>query len=226
MTTGQTNHDALSNILVLLFPLISPDYKEWPTMPSTIAGFKSHVLNPTNQHSLVSILPVPFAHMLPDRLHAYCCLRELVAFVLLLPRTNGSPPIPLRLTQLCQSTMMQNFLSTALPISSTQCLVSVGLIFWLDGWDPSASSKNNRSPVHTASVTLLCIDNVTGMLFNTRTFPFACGPGKADHDLIFQALSSSLDQLVAGNDIIWSNHHSRWTTVRAHVVAFLMDQPE
>jgi hypothetical protein len=226
MTTGQTNHDALSNILVLLFPLISPDYKEWPTMPSTIAGFKSHVLNPTNQHSLVSILPVPFAHMLPDRLHAYCCLRELVAFVLLLPRTNGSPPIPLRLTQLCQSTMMQNFLSTALPIGSTQCLVSVGLIFWLDGWDPSASSKNNRSPVHTASVTLLCIDNVTGMLFNTRTFPFACGPGKADHDLIFQALSSSLDQLVTGNDIIWSNHHSRWTTVRAHVVAFLMDQPE
>jgi hypothetical protein len=64
-TTGQTHHAALSNILGLLFPLISPGYKEWPTMPSSMAGFKSHILSPTNQHSVVSILPVPTAYMLP-----------------------------------------------------------------------------------------------------------------------------------------------------------------
>jgi hypothetical protein len=63
MTTGQTQHDALSSILVLVFSLISPDYKEWPTMPSTIAGFQSHILNPTNQHSLVSILLIPSVYM-------------------------------------------------------------------------------------------------------------------------------------------------------------------
>jgi hypothetical protein len=34
MTTGQMQHDALSSILVLFFSLISPDYKEWPMMPS------------------------------------------------------------------------------------------------------------------------------------------------------------------------------------------------
>jgi hypothetical protein len=84
-TTGQANHAALSNILVLTFDLIAPDYKEWPTMPSTIAGFKSHILNPTNQHSLVSILPVPIVHMIPDGLHAYCFLCEIAAFALLLP---------------------------------------------------------------------------------------------------------------------------------------------
>jgi hypothetical protein len=40
MTTGQTHHDTLSNILVLVvFALTLPDYKEWPTMPSTIAWF-------------------------------------------------------------------------------------------------------------------------------------------------------------------------------------------
>ena len=111
-------------------------------------------------------------------------------------------------------------------LGSTPCLVSLGLIFWLDGWDPSASSKNNRSPIHTASVTLLCIDNLTGFIFNARTFPIACGPGKADHNIIFQALRTSLDKLTASEDIVWSNQHGRWTTIRAHVIAFLMDQPE
>jgi hypothetical protein len=157
MTTGQTHHGALSSILVLVFSSISPDYKEWPTMPSTNAGFQSHILNPTNQHSLVSILPVPYAFILPYASHAYCCLCEIAAYVLLLTRTTGARPILLRLMQLFQSRIMQDFHLTAPPIRSTQCLVSLGLIFWLDGWDPSASSQNNRSPVHTASVTLLAL---------------------------------------------------------------------
>jgi hypothetical protein len=97
---------------------------------------------------------------------------------------------------------MQNFLLTASPIRTTKCLVSMGLIFWLDGWDPSASSKNNRSPIHTASVTLLCIDNLTGVLVNAHTFPFACGPGKADHNIIFQALRHSLNKVQASGDIV------------------------
>jgi hypothetical protein len=54
ITTSQTHKAMLSNILVLLFALISPDYKEWPTMPSIITVFQSHILSPTNQHSLVS----------------------------------------------------------------------------------------------------------------------------------------------------------------------------
>ncbi len=226
MTTGQMQHDALSSILVLVFSLISPDYKEWPTMPSSTAGFQSHILNPTNQHSLVSILPVPHVYLLHDQSHAYCCLREIAAYALLLPRSTGAPVVPVRLTQLCQSANMQNFLSTPPPIRTTKCLVTLGLVFWLDGWDPSASSKNNRSPIHTASVTLLCIDNLTGVLFNARTFPFACGPGKADHNIIFQALRHSLDKVQASEDTVWSHHHGCWTTLRAHVIAFLMDQPE
>jgi hypothetical protein len=116
MTTGQMQHDALASILVLVFSLISPDYQEWPTMPSSTAGFQSHILNPTNQHSLVLILPIPSAYMLHDQSHAYCCLREIAAYVLLLPKSTGAPPVPLRLTQLCQCAMMQNFLSTAPPI--------------------------------------------------------------------------------------------------------------
>jgi hypothetical protein len=226
MTTGQAHHDVLSTILELLLDMIPPDCLEWPTMPSTISGFQSHVLNPTNKHSLVSILPVPATYMLPDRCHAYCCLQEIAAFVLLLPRTAGVAPVPLRLVQLCQSKTMKDFLGSSPPIRRTQCLVSLGVIFWLDGWDPSASSKNNRSPVHTSTVTLLCIDNTTGLPFNARTFPIACGPGKANHDAVFTALRSSLDALTASTNIVWSHHHGRWTTLRACLLAFLMDQPE
>jgi hypothetical protein len=196
-------------------------------MPSSTAGFQSHILNPTNQHALVLILPVPSLYMLHDQSHAYCCFREIAAYILLLPRLTGAPPAPLRLTQLCQSATMQNVLSTAPPIRTTKCLVSLGLVFWLDGWDPSASSKNNRSPIHTASVTLLCTDNLRGVLFNARTFPFACGPGKADHNIIFQALRRhSLDKVQASEDTVWSDHHGCWTTLLAYVIAFLMDQPE
>ena len=227
LTTGQSHHSDLSNILVLLMSLIPPDNKEWPTMPSTIAGFQSHILNPTNQHSLVSILPIPTAYMLPDKSHAYCCIQEISAFVLLLPRTIGASSIPLRLRQLCECVTMQEFLRSDPNIHhDVPCLVSLGLIFWLDGWDPSASSKNNRSPVHTASVTILFIDNSTRIPFNALTFPIACGPGKADHNTIFVALKKSLNLLTAGNDVVWSHHHGRWTTLRAHLIAFLMDQPE
>jgi hypothetical protein len=74
MTTGQMQHDALSSILVLVLSLISPDYKEWPSMPSSTSGFQSLILNPTNQHSLVSILPIPSVYMLHDQFHAYHCL--------------------------------------------------------------------------------------------------------------------------------------------------------
>jgi hypothetical protein len=226
VTTGQAHHAVLSIILDLLLELIPPDNLEWPTMPSTISGFQSHVLNPTNKHSLVSILPTPATYMLPDCSHAYCCLQEIAAFVLFLPRTAGVAPVPLRLVQLCQSKTMKDFLDISPPVWRTKCLVSLGVIFWLDGWDPSASSKNNRSPIHTSTVTFLCIDNTTRLPFNARSFPIACGPGKANHDSVFKALRTSLDALTASTNIVWSHHHSKWTTLRACLIAILMDQPE
>jgi hypothetical protein len=116
--TGATHHEVLSKILESVIRLIPADKREWPTMPSTLAGFQSHVLNPTNSHSLVSILPAPYVSMLPDGAHAYCCLQEIAAFVLLFPRTLGVAPIPLRLRQLCRSQMMQDFLFTTPPCPS------------------------------------------------------------------------------------------------------------
>jgi hypothetical protein len=156
MTTGQIQHNVLSVILDLLMGLLTPQQQDWPTMPRTMAGFQSHILNPTNKHALIAQLPIPQSYMLADNSHSFCCLHEIAAFGLLLPPSVFPDPVPLRLQELCRSVKIRDFLAE--PIDpTTPCLVSVGLIFWLDGWDPSASSKNNRSPVHTASATLLFI---------------------------------------------------------------------
>jgi hypothetical protein len=150
----------------------------------------------------------------------HCCLCTII------PRPLGEAPIPLRLRQLCQCKSMEDLILETPSTQSSKCLVTIGLLFLLDRWDPSALSKDNRSPVHTASSTLLCIDNTTGRPFNSRTFPLACCPGKADHNPIFESLRLSLDKLSAKTDVVWSHHHGRWTTIQVHVIAFLMDQPE
>lgn len=220
VSTGLREHHALSSILELLLGLIPPEMKSWPTMPSTIAGFQSNILNPTNKNSLVSLLPMPATAMLPDESHAYTCLQEIVAFVLVVQNPDGPANVPLRLQLLCKSF---NFHQRPSPAS---CLVSIGLLFWMDGWDPSTSSKNNRSPVHTATVTLLCIDNGTGIPFDARTFPIACGPGKADHNAIFHALQTSLATVQDDQTVMWSHYHRQWTTLQCHIIALLMDNPE
>ena len=80
--------------------------------------------------------------------------------------------------------------------------------------------------MHTATATSLCIDNQTGIPFDARTFPISCGPGKADHKVVFQALQESLASLGDQSKLMWSHYHSAWTTVQYHIIAMLMDQPE
>jgi hypothetical protein len=43
---------------------------------------------------------------------------------------------------------------------------------------------------------------------------------------VFTTLQISLKTITTGKQIMWSHFHQRWTTTRAHVIAFLMDQPE
>jgi hypothetical protein len=225
MTTGQIQHNVLSVILDLLMGLLTPQQQDWPTTPRTMAGFQLHILNPTNKHALIAQLPIPQSYMLADNSHSFCCLHKIAAFSLLLPPSVCLDPVPLRLQELCRSVKIREFLAE--PIDpSTPCLVSLGLIFWLDGWDPSASSKNNRSPVHTASATLLFIDNNTGLPFDAPMFPIACGPGKANHNVVFEALRKSIKALGGSKKLVWSHHHQRWTFLHCLLIAFLMDQPK
>ena len=151
VNTGSKQHVILSHLLNILLNMIPETGNEWPTMPCSLPAFRAHITNPTNQNSLVSLLPGPKVFMIDDD-HAYCSLPEIAAFTLLLPVRVGAPCIPLRMHQLSHSKNMSTFMDLA-PLNDDHHLVSVGLLFWLDGWDPSASTKNNCSPVHTVSVT-------------------------------------------------------------------------
>ena len=224
INTGNEQHRSVASMVSLLSGLIPESSQPWPTMPASLPAFQSHILNPSNKRSLVSLLPGAQVNMI-DNVHAYCCLEEIIAFVLLLPRSNAMSPIPIRLRRLCMSKDMQEFMHPLHPISP-ECHVSIGILFWMDGWDPSASSKNNRTPIHTASATLLLIDNYSHLLFDCRTYPITCGPGKVDHNIIFDAITTSLANLTTSKHQMWSHYHNHCTTLRCHVIAMLMDQPE
>ena len=96
----------------MLFEMLPSDVIAWPTMPSSLPGFQSHILNPTNKHSLVSLLPVPQVNMIDD-FHAYCPLEEITAFLMLFPLTNGVSKPPMRIHHLSQSQIMKTFLANA-----------------------------------------------------------------------------------------------------------------
>jgi hypothetical protein len=110
INTGEQQQRIVCTILSMLFQLLPPGFASWPPMPCSLPAFQSHILNATNKHSLISLLPGPKVTMMADGHHAYCPLEEIAAFILLLPRTMGATSIPLRLRQLCQSSNIIWFL--------------------------------------------------------------------------------------------------------------------
>jgi hypothetical protein len=98
------------------------------------------------------MLPVPTCSMLDDQSHSYCCLREITAFVLLLPKMKGAPQVPLRLQQLCKSKMMKDFLSKAPPIRLTECLILINMLFF--GWMVGIPALLQNTTVHPFTLRL------------------------------------------------------------------------
>ncbi len=83
---------------------------------------------------------------------------------------------------------------------------------WFDGWDPNGSSKGNRSPVWSGSLTLVFVD-LQGRVVSVATYPFAAGPGKADHEVIFEQILLDVRSLQAPlEDFVTSR---RWYYSRA-----------
>jgi hypothetical protein len=70
--------------------------------------------------------------------------------------------------------------------------LAVGIILWTHGWDPSTSTKSNRTPMHTETVTLVFVDVSNGEVVGVRTLPNMGGAGKSDHDSVFQLFKNDL----------------------------------
>jgi hypothetical protein len=86
------------------------------------------------------------------------------------------------------------------------------LLMWFDGWDPNGSSKGNRSPIWSGTITMVFL-TMEGVIVFVATYPFAAGPGKADHDVIFQQILKDLCALQGPLNEPETSH--RWYSSRA-----------
>ena len=163
------------------------------------------LLNQTNKNSLTSIIPIPPVVCLSGK-HAHVSLPTLLAYDLGLANPNVDPPYNAKFEQLVNSPRGQELFCQARAkliaqehLIDTTHLSYVNLVvlfwMWFDGYDPN-TSKGNRHPVWSGLVTLLLI-NMQGCIVSVTTYPFAVGPGKADHDIIFQNILLDVRSLQA-----------------------------
>ena len=186
-------------------------------LPTTHKAFVAKLLNPTNTNSLSSILPAPPAVSLSLK-HAYVSIASLIAYDLGVANASVDPPYNVKFQRLVDSEHGQKLFLRAkeqlaieeaavdAPITSYISLV-VLFLMWFDGWDPNSSSKSNRSPVWSGSLTLVFV-NLQGGVVSVSTYPFAAGPGKGDHEVIYQQIVLDVRAMQAPLDN--EAHHSRW----------------
>ena len=166
-------------------------------LPTTHKAFIAKLLNQTNTNSLTSIIPLPPTVGLSGK-HAYVSIPALVAYDLGLADAKVDPPYNAKFERLVNSEHGQALFhrakgkliaegTTIDDNHSSYVPLVVLFLMWFDGWDPNGSSKGNRTPVWSGSLTLVFI-NLEGHVVAVATYPFAAGPGKADHDVIFEQI--------------------------------------
>jgi hypothetical protein len=210
-------------------------------LPTTYKAFNSTLLNPTNQNSLTSIIPRPPAVVLSGR-HAYVSIPALVAYELGLAHAAIDPPFNPKFERLVNSPHGQELLirakdklledATLIACPVNGYLRYVVLLFmWFDGWDPNGSSKGNRSPVWSGTLTMV-FANMNGDIVAVATYPFAVGPGKVDHNIIFQHILDDVRALQAplpenGTSCRWyrSRAAQQMVLVYGEVFCIWQDQP-
>jgi hypothetical protein len=191
-------------------------------LPTTHKAFTAKLLNPTNTNSLTSTIPLPPTISLSGK-HAYVSIPALIAYDLGLANPNVDPPYNAKFERLVNSEhgkalfvrAKAKLMAETKMINDTRASyvpMVVLLMMWFDGWDPNGSSKGNRSPVWSGSLTLVFVD-LQRRVVAVATYPFAAGPGKADHDVIFDKIL--VDVRALQTPIVDSVNARRWYYSRA-----------
>jgi hypothetical protein len=156
---GQFQEKNLSKVMKIIFPYVRRVEKGWPPIPTTVSGFRSIITHTSNNNSLVSILPIPRPATMSDG-HGYTPFRQILAHALLMESFPELCSKDTKSKSIILSDKFQFFLSTIKRSSSSTAFtqLAVGLLLWTDGWDPSTSSKSNRSPIHTGTKTLIIVN--------------------------------------------------------------------
>jgi hypothetical protein len=226
---GQFQEKNLSKVMKIIFPYVRRVENGWLPIPTTVSGFRSTITNTSNSNSLVSILPIPRPATMSDG-HGYTPFRQILAHALLMESFPESCLKDTKYESIILSHKFQFFLSTIKRSSSSSAStqLAVGLLLWTDGWDPSTSSKSNRSPMHTGTVTMIIVNVQTQALVGVTTYPNMGGPGKIDHGPVCQRFLEDLSEFEREDSsrLFDSRYHAGKVEVYTNLLFIIQDQPE
>jgi hypothetical protein len=164
----------------IVYPYVEEVEDSWTPIPTTDSGFRTTILNISNKNSLLSILPIPRPETMLDG-HGYTPFCQILAHALLMETfEEESCLMNTKFKSIIRCHKFQMFLSDIKmsSLTPTHTQLAVGLLLWTDGWDPSTSSKSNRSPMHTGTVTMIIVNVASQDLVGVATYPNMGGPGK------------------------------------------------
>ena len=225
---GTCSNIHLENLLQSFVVLVAPLLPCWVPLPASQQSFSQMITNLTNKNSLFSNLPIQPPTPLADG-HASLSLSSILALRMLMPENPG-----IRLSHpKVQSLMSLPWISSNTQPCSASCQYphwNVFLILWSDGWDPSQSTKSNRNPVWSMSVTMLIQDIALKKALMCFTDLYAIGPGgKSDHSCVVRNLVNEIGGSGSTNrsyQHIYHSGQSRHIKIKLNLGVVLQDQPE
>jgi hypothetical protein len=174
-------------------------------IPTNTRSFMLQLEQPSNQNSLLSLIPTPGVLHVQKIEHRFCSLTELVSMAMFLP------PSEKRFEHL-KHQYQSLILSTAymerrqqVPVQyRTHCAttnitptVLVYVVIWSDGWDPNRSNKGNRYPVWTATATLVCVKlGQSDKPYMVISELLGTGPGKKSHERVYSNCCSEKRNII------------------------------
>jgi hypothetical protein len=225
---GQLQQWNLHKVLAILYPYANTvEQNKWSPIPCNPRGFRSAYVNVSNSNSLASILPIPIPSPLDDG-HGYTSFRSILAHALMMKTFDPKETKDQKWVSLVSCEKFQSFLQK-IPLTAAGIRkIAVGIILWTDGWDPSTSTKSNRTPMHTGTITLVFVDVETGIVVGVATFPNMGGPGKINHEPAFQLFKDDLIEFESeGSDRVFpSRHFSGDVEIFTSMLFVIQDQQE
>ena len=202
LMTGKDGHESLCNILQLLMKYFPICDETWLPLPHTTKLLQTHILNRCNQNSLISLLPIPsFVENVIDG-HAYCPLKELIAYITFFNGGQNTSKIKSTHYKMLYCKHVSEYLDQVkCVIEPTTINVLCMTFFWMDGYDPNTSSKGNRKGAWAATRTVILYDLIEQQIYFVGTYLFAVGPGKGmeneDHTSIFKEMKKDNQDLTS-----------------------------
>ena len=236
---GQLQQETLSKCMEIMYPMVEHLKKSWSPIPCSMSGFRSFYINPSNHNSLASILPIPVPTELPDG-HGYTSFRSILSHALMMTTFDPKQSKDKKWKSIVACAKFQTFLQGIPPLGdrtnhstpsqarTALAQLAVGIILWTDGWDPATSTKSNRNNMHTGTITMVFVDVITGKVIGTTTYPNMGGPGKLDHEPVFQKFKNDLVEFESATSdrVFSSQHHGGEVEVHTQLLFILQDQQE